>query len=454
MTNVIMNSAQLEGSAKGFIHEFCLVDSASTAMIVAGMVSIIKGNESDLERMSHQKWFERIWYTITGKNKATVQEMQARRDDLNKYMIEIISKLCDMAGTNSVQAAELSSAIQTLDNEFREMKISVDKIARALNDKILSLDTYTFILNDIRNGKYSADKPLLSLIDIMSQLDSRTVKDLNRLRQLRETMENSGFSFQSGINAKKYAEQVFLIPEENVGRILLFCQNFCERSSFLAYTCHLIENYFYLDKTDHDVESRDEAVRDALERSNLFSNTDCIVDRMYTDLQEAMPEKYSQFSRMAETAKISVYIIGNSSVGKEDLFDVLTKKYENLIVKSVNFDPGCNEKNNAKMQSIRKAIQDQEVNCVIYCIDVSTGIFGKQESEFIKSLSKSFPTLKIAIALTYCVSKSMGRELADYIYQETGKKPICVLAKDFAADEGITVTAFGVDDLVEEVRSM
>ena len=157
---------------------------------------------------------------------------------------------------------------------------------------------------------------------------------------------------------------------------------------------------------------------------------------------------------MAETAKISVYIIGNSSVGKEDLFDVLTKKYENLIVKSVNFDPGCNEKNNAKMQSIRKAIQDQEVNCVIYCIDVSTGIFGKQESEFIKSLSKSFPTLKIAIALTYCVSKSMGRELADYIYQETGKKPICVLAKDFAADEGITVTAFGVDDLVEEVRSM
>ena len=41
MTNVIMNSAQLEGSAKGFIHEFCLVDSASTAMIVAGMVSII-----------------------------------------------------------------------------------------------------------------------------------------------------------------------------------------------------------------------------------------------------------------------------------------------------------------------------------------------------------------------------------------------------------------------------
>ena len=167
MTDMIMTNAQLEDNAEFFINAFCPEDSTGTSMIVAGMVSIIKGNESDLERMKNQKWFERIWYTITGKNKATVKEMQARRDDLNKYLIKIISKLSDMARTNSVQAAELSTAILTLDDEFRDMKVSVDKIARALNDKILSLDTYTFIINDIRNGKYPADKPLLSLLDIM-----------------------------------------------------------------------------------------------------------------------------------------------------------------------------------------------------------------------------------------------------------------------------------------------
>lgn len=148
MTNMIMTNTQLEDNAKFFINEFCPEDSASTSMIVAGMVSIINGNEFDLIRIKKQKWFERIWYTITGKNKATVREMQARRDDLNKYLIKIISKLSDMARTNSAQAAELSSAILTLDNGFRDMKVSIDKIARALNDKILSLDTYTFIIND------------------------------------------------------------------------------------------------------------------------------------------------------------------------------------------------------------------------------------------------------------------------------------------------------------------
>ncbi|MDE5933538.1 MAG: hypothetical protein K2H40_13810 [Lachnospiraceae bacterium] len=454
MTDMIMTNAQLEDNAEFFINAFCPEDSTGTSMIVAGMVSIIKGNESDLERMKNQKWFERIWYTITGKNKATVKEMQARRDDLNKYLIKIISKLSDMARINSVQAAELSTAILTLDNEFRDMKVSVDKIARALNDKILSLDTYTFIINDIRNGKYPADKPLLSLLDIMSQLDSRTVKDLNRLRQLRETMEKSGFSFSSKINVREYAEQVFSLSEEKVGRILLFCQNLSERSRFLAYTCNLIENYFYLGETDRDVVRTDEAVSVSLRLSKLSDDSTCIVDNMYADLKAAIPEKFSRLSQMAETTEISAYIIGKSSAGKEDLFHVLAKEYENFTVKSIDFEPGCDEENNAKMQSIRKSIQNKEVNCVIYCVDVLAGKFEKQESGFIKSLSKSFPMLKIAIALTSCVNKSMERKLADYICNETGNRPVCLLAKNFVAGEDITVSAFGVDDLVEEVRSM
>lgn len=82
------------------------------------------------------------------------------------------------------------------------------------------------------------------------------------------------------------------------------------------------------------------------------------------------------------------------------------------------------------------------------------GKFERQENELIKSLSKSFPMLKIVIALTHCVNKPMGSELADYIYSETGNKPVCVLAKDFVAGEDIIVPAFGVNELVEEVRSM
>lgn len=455
MANAIMTNVQLENSATSFVDEFCLKNKEDTSMIVAGMVAIIKGNESALEKMKNQKWFERIWYTITGKNKATVEEMRQKRDDLNKYLVKIISRIANMVEINSIQAAEISSAILTLDNDFREMKVSVDKIARALNDKILSLDTFTFITNDIRNGKYPADKPLLSLIDIMSQIDGRTAKDQKRLRQLKETMESCGFSFNDKINAREYAEQVFSLPEEKVGRILLFCQNLSERSRFLVYTCNLIENYFYLSETDRDVvrNQTDEAIKKSLYYSSLSDSAYCLVDRMYADIENAIPENFSKLSSMAEAVKISAYVIGKSSTGKEDLSNVLAKEYENLTVKSIDFTRGSDKENNENLQRVRDSVKSNEVNCLIYCVDALSGKFEQFESELIKSLSESFPMHHIVIALTTCINKSADREIADYIYNTTGKKPICVLAKDFVADNDITISAFGIEDLMEEVRS-
>ena len=76
MADRIISNTLLENSAKSFIDEFCAENDADTSMIVAGMVSIIKGNESAFEKMKRQRWFERIWYTISGKNKATIEEMQ------------------------------------------------------------------------------------------------------------------------------------------------------------------------------------------------------------------------------------------------------------------------------------------------------------------------------------------------------------------------------------------
>ena len=48
MTDMIMTNAQLEDNAAFFINAFCPEDSTGTSLIVAGMVSIIKGNESEL----------------------------------------------------------------------------------------------------------------------------------------------------------------------------------------------------------------------------------------------------------------------------------------------------------------------------------------------------------------------------------------------------------------------
>lgn len=289
--------------ADNFIDEFCSKNEAETSKIIAGMVAIINGNEEIYEKMKKQKWFERIWYTITGKNKASVQEMQRNRDVLNKYLVQMIIRICEQEAIQAAQISGLVSTMAILDDKIRDTKINVGKIARKLNEKIMSLDNYLSITIDINNGKYPTDQPLLSLIDIASQLDSITVNDPKRLKQLKETMESSGFSFNSRVNVRGYAEQVLSLPEEKVGRIMLFCQSFSERSRFLAYTVCLIENYFYLGKTDRcEVQKSDEVIQAALRQSNLREDSDCVVEDMYTDLQEMASDRFSALSSLAEEA--------------------------------------------------------------------------------------------------------------------------------------------------------
>lgn len=454
MADMIMSDQRLKNNVDNIVVDFVQNSRDDTSLIVAGMVSIIKGNEADLERMKNQRWFERIWYTISGKNKATVAEMRSRRDELNKYLIMIINRLLNQSSIVESQTMELSSAILSLDDEFREMKISVDKIARALNDKILSLDTYDFIKDEIRNNKFPADQPLLSLIDIMSQLDNRTVNDRRRLQQLKETMENSGFSFDTRVSAREYAKQVLSLPKEKAGRILLFCQNFSQVSKFLAYTCNLIENFFYLSATDRDLveDSPNSTINASLCASNLDDDSACRLDSMYTDLTDEISNGFSRLSEMAKSLKISAYIVGKSSSGKDDLCCVLDKEYENFTVKSIDFDVGSGTKNEENQRIIKRSVEDQKMNCVIYCVDAMLGRFEEREAAFLKDISNAFPKPKIAVALTNCVNNSGSREFSDYIRSKTALEPICVLAKDRVFDDDRIIHAFGVDELVERVQ--
>lgn len=266
---------------------------------------------------------------------------------------------------------------------------------------------------------------------------------------------NAGFTFESKINAREYANQVFALPKEKIGRIYLFCQNLSERSRFLAYTCYLVENYFFLSETDKDIarNQTDEAIDSSLLYSRLSRQADCVVDKMYNDLTKAIPEEFNRISEMASVTEVSAYMIGKDSTGNRELLDVL-KKYEHLSVRFVSMETNSEKKNNENIQKIKNAVKNNEVNSVIYCVDATSGKFESAESEAIKSISEDFPMLCVSVALTNCINKVSDKELADFIFKETGKKPICLLAKDCDLDGGITRSAYGVDELVDDVRSL
>lgn len=280
---------QLDKNAELFVNTYRTASDEEISKIVAGMTAIIEGNEAAYESMKNQRWFERIWYGLTLKNKTTVKEMQANRDQLTKYTVQILVKMNDMMSEHSRCVVDLYRALAVVRRDLDVVVDEVNILARKLNEKIMSVDNYNFLLNEIRNNKFDANSSLISLIDIMSLVDSRTAQENKKLIQLKETMEQMGFDFSKKVDILTFSDEVLSLPEESVGRILLFCQNFSHRSRLLAYTCTLMENYFYLwDSEKRVVRENGEVIKKSIDYSNLSLDSHCVVEEMFNDLKNAI----------------------------------------------------------------------------------------------------------------------------------------------------------------------
>ena len=69
---LVISQSQLAQEADKFANEFCRNNDSETEQILAGMTAVINGNESALEKMKNQKWFERIWFTTQTLSSDTI----------------------------------------------------------------------------------------------------------------------------------------------------------------------------------------------------------------------------------------------------------------------------------------------------------------------------------------------------------------------------------------------
>lgn len=289
MEQIILSNAQLEQYSSEFVDEFCGNDS-ETSKIIAGLTAIVNDNEADLEKMKNQKWFQRIGKTITGQNKATVEAMKERREDLAKFTVKAIDKLYNMNLNNNQMSAFLSYALSINCEHMVNLEDSVKQLAYKLNDKINSVEKCNDIITDIQNGIFNPSKPLLSLIEIMEQVDERTANNPSKMDRIKQTMVSSGFNFDEHINLQSFANDVFKMPEEKVGSLYLFCQKHSE-NYFLKFACRLIENYFYQPKINRAVAlSNGSAIKNAMSCCGLISEIECSLDDMYSDFKDILPQ--------------------------------------------------------------------------------------------------------------------------------------------------------------------
>jgi len=268
---------------------------------------------------------------------------------------------------------------------------------------------------------------------------------------------------------------------------LLFCQSFSHRSRFLAYTCALMENYFYLwDSEKRIVRENGEAIQSALSCANLNADANCVVGEMFGDLKSAINEPFdlidvepipieetpltpANYYSTQTSKSLNIVVAGVTGSGKSTLINAIfgwniaatgrgravtkkTDRYSNDSDNIIIYDTvGLQLKsanNDAVISDIGAIIKNNQPSAIWYCINSLSSRY--EDDVLIKLHSLGVPMI---IILTNAIEDDDRLENA--IIKSNSAKGlsdipvISVLAKDYTRKE-IVVSAFGLEELIDQ----
>lgn len=257
--------------------------------LLQGITDLQNDSDSRVEAMEKQGWFKRMWNTITGKNKATVKELQKNQDKVVTYVSEAVSNLYNMNCIDQQVICSLGNRMnqiyaQVTDvyQEQLQMKAQIAELQQiqqqtlqalgnfvtTLNEKIESVDNFHMLTTEIQQGRYDDPSSLYSLCCVLAQLDKRTLEDERKCSILREALVQSQIVHEDGITVRQYMEEILALPENKVGVVYLELCNF--RESFPANLfAEMIENYHFLSKMEKMSKKKDVLVQRVLEQYEL-----------------------------------------------------------------------------------------------------------------------------------------------------------------------------------------
>lgn len=306
--------------AREDINKIAELNGSALNIVVAQMTSLANAVVSDrddidgmVESLEKQPWYKRMWNTLTGKNKASKEEIAQKKDQMTGYLIQSVSSLYEMGKINQDIMVSLSQKIndiyyQVSLNSFEQLMLKdsviklrnmVGSIAMALNEKIESVDNFNILNKQIEQGVYSGENAISSMCSIMSNMDNRMLTDSRKVDIIRRSMENAGIISDDEKTIAGFMSDIAAIPENKTGEVYLELSSM-NGNFWAGLFTELMEKYNMLPKMERMAKKKDVIIKNILDKNDIDESAAFSVSDLYGSFIESRQE-------MAEmTAKVKI----------------------------------------------------------------------------------------------------------------------------------------------------
>ena len=249
-------------------------------MILSGMTALMNDTEDKTEKMEKQNWFQRMVKTVTGKNRATREEIKQNHDKLNAYMSQAIAELYNRNCIDSQVMISLGTQLNELYAEHLQLKQMLGAFVVKLNEKIDSVDNFHMLNTEIEQGVYSDNEKIIAICKIMSQFDNRIMEEPRKLDILRRSMEKQEIITEDEVLFIDYLMDIMNISGDEIGKIYLELSTI--RSDFFAnLILGVIEDYHFLPDMQRKMMKKEKIIGNLIQREGLDDTITLSINEVY-----------------------------------------------------------------------------------------------------------------------------------------------------------------------------
>ena len=271
-------------------------------MIVFGMTALMDETNDRVHQLESQTWFQRMSNTLTGKNKMTVNEIANNRDKINVYLSEAISCLYDQNKINENIILGLGNRLNELYAQQIEIKQMIGAFVTKLNQKIISIDNFHMLTEEINQGVYSAQTPIVSICRIVSLLDARTIHDSRKMEILLRAMEQNGLLSDEEVLFSAFLQELLTVSESDSGVIAMMFEN-AKEDYMTEIALQTVCQYYLLPDKVRKMKSKKAVVESVLRSNEIDLDCEISTKEYYESLIECLTANIVIAETQAEEEK-------------------------------------------------------------------------------------------------------------------------------------------------------